>query len=192
MIVLPDGNPLDYQSAILLGYRVERATKTEQEMLAKWQPEHAAAIFGGAEDDDHRGNSRRTVETLGEHRVSGQDGICVICVICGHDFLWRLPRRLYLSLMQQRAPGLRKGDAAQLISPGDSEDRARSAVSAACARPVAPGGPAAGGFLFFALHTALYLRHIALHDEKHPRFASPGPLPLSAARASGTPCGRDL
>ncbi len=37
VVVLPDGNPLDYQSAILLNYRVERATEAERELLAKWQ-----------------------------------------------------------------------------------------------------------------------------------------------------------
>lgn len=37
VIVLPDGNPLDYQSAILLDYQIEKATDQEREMLAKWQ-----------------------------------------------------------------------------------------------------------------------------------------------------------
>lgn len=37
VIVLPDGGCLDYQSAILLNYRIERATEAERELLAKWQ-----------------------------------------------------------------------------------------------------------------------------------------------------------
>ena len=105
VIVLPDGNPLDYQSAILLGYRVERATKTEQEMLAKWQPEHAAAIFGGAEMTIIAETLEERLKRWASIASPDWDGICVIC---GHDFLRRLPRRLYLSLMQQRAPGLQK------------------------------------------------------------------------------------
>ncbi len=37
VIVLPDGEALDYTSAILLAYRLEHASKTEQGLLAKWQ-----------------------------------------------------------------------------------------------------------------------------------------------------------
>jgi hypothetical protein len=37
VIVLPDGGALDHQSAILLNYRIESATKAERELLAKWQ-----------------------------------------------------------------------------------------------------------------------------------------------------------
>jgi hypothetical protein len=37
VIVLADGNSLDYPSAILLGYRVERATVEEAELLVRWR-----------------------------------------------------------------------------------------------------------------------------------------------------------
>ena len=37
VIVLPDGDALDYGSAAILGYQVERATPKEIELLAKWR-----------------------------------------------------------------------------------------------------------------------------------------------------------
>lgn len=37
VIVMSDGEALDYQSAILLDYRIERATPKEVELLKQWQ-----------------------------------------------------------------------------------------------------------------------------------------------------------
>ena len=37
VIVLPDGGALDYGSAIMLDYRVERATQKELWLLEQWQ-----------------------------------------------------------------------------------------------------------------------------------------------------------
>jgi len=37
VIVLPDGEALDYQSAIFLDYRVESATETEKKLLEEWR-----------------------------------------------------------------------------------------------------------------------------------------------------------
>jgi hypothetical protein len=37
VIVLPDGDALDYGSAIMLDYQVERATQKELRLLEQWQ-----------------------------------------------------------------------------------------------------------------------------------------------------------
>ena len=37
VIVLPDGDALDYSSAALLDYQVERATQKELRLLEQWQ-----------------------------------------------------------------------------------------------------------------------------------------------------------
>ena len=37
VIILPDGDALDYSSAALLDYQVERATQKELRLLEQWQ-----------------------------------------------------------------------------------------------------------------------------------------------------------
>ena len=73
VIVLADGGALDYNSAILLGYRVESATAAERELLAKWQ-HNMPPLMSPAATLGQRGGSSKSEAKQQASRVNGRKG----------------------------------------------------------------------------------------------------------------------
>jgi len=73
VIVLPGGDALDYNSAVLLDYRVERATAKEQELLAAWR-RGMPPVISPAVTLGRLGGSAKSERKAAASRANGRKG----------------------------------------------------------------------------------------------------------------------